>query len=249
MNDIVDSIFYSFSNVEKNYSIVKSGNSFGIRMAWSIQIFCNDDFFEIKDVEKYSQIVADSAREDLEKLSELHKKGYFKKLHFCHPIQCDTIQDAIDWDIAPFITASTRILYTHSITWKEIYQAQKQKIRLPIEVYLTEKKRFTNEEVDELVIQTLDKILFCIINGVKIQFKVNPRIRITEQFLILKRLCDWSCAAIQPSFYDFCSRTPAERVFLREFLTNHPNMTEWFHISPHEYKNNGGIWLNDRRTN
>lgn len=189
------------------------------------------------------------AREDLEKLSELHKKGYFKKLHFCHPIQCDTIQDAIDWDIAPFITASTRILYPHSITWKEIYQAQKQKIRLPIEVYLTEKKRFTNEEVDELVIQTLDKILFCIINGVKIQFKVNPRIRITEQFLILKRLCDWSCAAIQPSFYDFCSRTPAERAFLSEFLTNHPNMTEWFHISPHEYKNNGGIWLNDRRTN
>jgi hypothetical protein len=68
MNDIVDSIFYSFSNVEKNYSIVKSGNSFGIRMAWSIQIFCNDDFLEIKDVEKYSQIVADSAREDLEML-------------------------------------------------------------------------------------------------------------------------------------------------------------------------------------
>ena len=68
LNDIVDSIFYSFSNVEKNYSIVKESKSFGIRMAWSIQIFCNDDFLELKDVEKYSQIVADSAREDIEKL-------------------------------------------------------------------------------------------------------------------------------------------------------------------------------------
>lgn len=68
LNDIVDSIFYSFSNVEKNYSIVKERSSFGIRMAWSIQIFCNDDFLEVKDIEKYSQIVTDSAREDIEKL-------------------------------------------------------------------------------------------------------------------------------------------------------------------------------------
>lgn len=68
LNQIVDSIFYSFSNVEKNYSIVNEGNYFCIRLAWSIQIFCNDDFLEIKDIEKYSQIVADAAREDIDSL-------------------------------------------------------------------------------------------------------------------------------------------------------------------------------------
>lgn len=63
---ITDSIFYSFSNVEKNYSLVRDGNYFCVRLAWSVTVFCDDDFLELKDIEYYSQVVNKSAKEDLE---------------------------------------------------------------------------------------------------------------------------------------------------------------------------------------
>ena len=190
------------------------------------------------------------AIEDLEELKNLYQKNYFKKINFYYPVNCDSIEDVISWANQDFITRTSKIRYTHTITWKDIYKIQKEKIRFPIEAYFTEKNRFsTQKEIDNLIIDTMNKILYCIINEVKIQFKLNPKIRVTEQFILLKRLSDWSCAKRQPSFFDYCSNTAVERVYVSEFLKNYPDMKEWFYISPHEYRNNGGIWLNDRRAN
>lgn len=192
----------------------------------------------------------DFNKEDFIKLYDLHQQGYFKKVHFCYTIQCDTIEEAIQWAQANFVTAETRIRYVHAIKWKEIYSLRKIKLRLPIETYITEKYRFSSEEeIEELTIQTLDKILYCIINEVNVLFKINPRIRVTDQFSLLKRLCDWSCAKRQSSFAEFSKRNPNIRALIELFIKKYPNIKEWFYISPHQYKNNGGIWLNDRRTN
>ena len=189
-------------------------------------------------------------QEDFEKLSELYQKGYFKKLHFCHPIQCKTIDEAIQWSQATFVTVKTRIVYPKCTKWEEIYKVRKIKPHLPIETYITEKKRFSSEkEIDELIINTMNKILYCIINQVPILFKLNPKIKITEQFLILKRMSEWSCAKKQGSFMDFIKSDAKMRPLVEIFLRQHPDVKDWFTINPHEYKNNGGIWLNDRRTN
>ena len=66
LEKITDSIFYSFSNVKKNYSVIKDKNSFCVRMAWEVEVFCDDEFLELKDLEYYSKIVCDSAKEDIE---------------------------------------------------------------------------------------------------------------------------------------------------------------------------------------
>ena len=81
----------------------------------------------------------------------------------------------------------------------------------------------------------------------EIKAKTTPKIRITEQFIILKRICDWSSAPQQPSFYTFCTRKEQELV--DRFLQDNPSVKDWVYLNPHEYRIKGGIWLNDRRTN
>lgn len=188
------------------------------------------------------------AQGDYEKLLSLYNKGYFKKLHSYYPIQCTDIEETIKWATSDFLTSLTKLFYTKPMTWDEICRLRKYKFRIPIRTYLTDKYRFANQkELDNLIIQALDKVLYCIINQVDVEFKLNPKIRITEQFTILKRICDWSSAPQQPSFYTFCTRKEQELV--DRFLQDNPSVKDWVYLNPHEYRIKGGIWLNDRRTN
>lgn len=190
------------------------------------------------------------SEEDLKKITDLFNKGYFKKLRFSYPIKCDNVDLAIRWMQSPFLTHETRVLYPNVLTWKEIYTIKKNKPRIKLSTYITNKSRFsTQQELDELFISTMDKIIYCLTNDIKIQFKLNPKIRATDQFRLLKRLCDWSSSIIQPSFYTFCAKSSVERNLAEKFMREHPNVKDWFNISPYEFRKNGGIWLNDRRTN
>ena len=66
LKPIMDSMILPFSNIEKNYSIVKHSKSLCIRLAWEISILSEDEFLDIKDVEMYSKMVYNSAIEDIE---------------------------------------------------------------------------------------------------------------------------------------------------------------------------------------
>ena len=184
--------------------------------------------------------------EDLAGLMELYNKGYFKKLHFYYPIRCETIDLAIKWANAPFLVNLTKILYPYAVSWKDIFQIRKGKPKQSIVAYLTNKSRFTSsEDLEATTIEALDMILYCIINDINLQLKLTPKIKITQQFRLLKRISDWSCATIQPSFYDFC--TKKDQTLIELFIKNNPQVKDWFFIKPHEYRNNGGIWINGRR--
>lgn len=191
------------------------------------------------------------SEDDYNGLMELYKKGYFKKLNFCYPIRCESFEMALKWAQAPFATNTTQVLYPNVATWSELNTVKKLKLRIKIQTYVTNKSRFaTKQELDELFISTMDKIIYCMVNNIKVQFKFNPKIKITDQFKLLKRLSDWSCSITQPSFYVFCDHSSSvERNLVEEFAKNHPEVKDWIYLSPHEFKKNGGIWLNDRRTN
>lgn len=68
LEQIAENIFNSFSNIEKNYSFVMDGKYFCVKMAWSVTAFCNDDFIELRDMAYYSDLVAKTAKEDIEYL-------------------------------------------------------------------------------------------------------------------------------------------------------------------------------------
>lgn len=190
------------------------------------------------------------SEEDLNGLTDLYNQGYFKKLNFCYPIKCDNIDTAIKWTKAPFLTNFSVVSYPNVLSWQDIYKIKQNKSRIKIITYLTNKTRFaTKSELDELMISTMDKIIYCMVNDLKIQFKFNPKIKITEQFRLLKRLSDWSCSVHQPSFYDFCSSASVGRNLVEKFIRENPRVKDWCYLNPHEFKKNGGIWLNDRRTN
>ena len=96
-----------------------------------------------------------------------------------------------------------------------------------------------------MLIELLDTVLYCIINEVKVQFKFNPQLKRVEQFKLITRLSDWSCATIQPSFYDFCTKKQQAQIEL--FIKNNPQVKDWFYIKPHEFKKNGGVWVHGRK--
>lgn len=186
------------------------------------------------------------SEEDYNGLMKMYEEGRFKNIHFFFPIKCNTLELALKWANAPFVALQTKIWYPNTVSWAEISTIKKTNAKRPIIVYLTNKKRFANQdEYDKLLIELLDTVLYCIINEVKIQFKFNPQLKRTEQFKLIIRLSDWSCATIQPSFYDFCTKKQQAQIEL--FIENNPQVKDWFYIKPHEFKKNGGVWVHGRR--
>ena len=186
------------------------------------------------------------SEEDYLGFMKLYEEGKFKKLHFFFPIQCDNLELALKWANAPFMTSQVKIWYLNTVSWAEISTIKKAKLRIPIIAYLTNKKRFSNQkEYDDLLIELLDTVLYCIINSVNVQFKFNPQIKQTEQFRILTRISNWSCSKIQPSFYEFCTKKDQSQIDC--FILSHPEVKDWFYIKPHEFKNNGGVWVHGRK--
>lgn len=186
------------------------------------------------------------SEEDYHSLMEMYEEGRFKNIHFFFPIKCDTLELALKWANAPFVALQTKIWYPNTVSWAEISTIKKANAKRPIIVYLTNKKRFANQdEYDKLIVELLDTVLYCIINEVKVQFKFNPQLKRTEQFKLITRLSDWSCATIQPSFYDFCPKKQQAQIEL--FIENNPQVRDWFYIKPHEFRKNGGVWVHGRR--
>lgn len=68
LKEITENILHSFSSVEKNYSFVKDGKYFCVRMAWTVKVFSDDDFLELKDISYYSELVTKSAKKDISSL-------------------------------------------------------------------------------------------------------------------------------------------------------------------------------------
>jgi hypothetical protein len=190
------------------------------------------------------------SREDFEKLNELYEKQYFKKLHFYYPIKCTDVDLAIEWMSAPYISGNTKFIYPNALTWKEIYKLKNTRTHVKFVSYVTNKSRFSSQqEIDELFINTMNKAIYCQVYDIKIQFVINPKIRMTDQYKLIKRLCDWSNSIVQPSFYEFCASTSSVRILAEQFMRAHPEIKDWFYITPYKLKQQGGIWLNDRRTN
>ena len=186
------------------------------------------------------------SEEDYNGLMKMYEEGRFKNIHFFFPIKCDTLELALKWANAPFVALQTKIWYPNTISWAEISTIKKTNAKRPIIVYLTNKRRFDNQdEYDKLLIELLDTVLYCIINEVKVQFKFNPQLKRVEQFKLITRLSDWSCATIQPSFYDFCTKKQQAQIEL--FIENNPQVKDWFYIKPHEFKKNGGVWVHGRK--
>lgn len=185
-------------------------------------------------------------KEDFIELQKLYGEKYFKKLHSYYPIQCDDLDIAINFSKQQFLTKLNKIWITKELNYEDIKKMQKANLRIPITAYITNKTRFySQKELDELFTKSIDLILFCIINDVKVNFKINPYIRVNDQFRLLRELCDWSCATMQPSFYNFC--TKKDKFSIEEFIYKYPNTKNLFFIEPHKFKNEGGIWLYGRR--
>lgn len=183
--------------------------------------------------------------EELYLLQEAFEQGFFKKISFYFPIYCKDVNIAIEWAKKDWINFHTKIIIPKKISWQDIYVIQKEKIKIPIISYLTnkDKKIIFEEEIDAIVLDALRKNLYCMINEVKAKFKINPFLKSTEQYKIIKIISDWSVATIQPSFYSFCCGEVKKDV--ERIMKKYPYTKKYFLLSPHEYRKKGGIWLND----
>ena len=221
-----------------------------------VKTFLNAQYISIRGEipwvsKKYATYVYDQglgSQEDYDTFFEAYEEDTIRKVHIYYPINCATIEDAIMWATAPFLTGFPKIRYPHSITRQDLGALSKKKLKHNVEAYITSQTRFNSQkELEEVIINSLDLALYTIINDIPIKFKLNPKIKTTDQFRLLKRLCDWTCSTVQPSFYDFCK--DGDRKYVDELMKNHPELKEWLFIKPHEFRKNGGVWVYGRRAN
>lgn len=219
-----------------------------------VKTFLNTQYISIKGEipwvsKKYATYIYDQGignQESYDKILAAHQEDTIRTVHFYYPIICATIDDAVMWATAPFITGHPKILYPSTVTHQDLGALSKKKLKHDIEAYITNKTRFNSQkELEEVIISALDLALYTIINDIPIKFKLNPKIKITEQFRLLKRLSDWTCSTVQPSFYDFCTLEDKLRIEL--LIKDHPELKDWFFMKPHEFRKNGGVWVYGRR--
>jgi hypothetical protein len=187
------------------------------------------------------------SKETFDQLQKLYEEGLFKKITFCYPIRCSSIEEALPWTQVDWITKSaTTILVDSTVTLKQIDDFRKQNSKITIQAHLTKKTRFLNSnEYYWEVINAVNKTLFCIINNVPIQFDLPPTFRANDGNILLQQVYKWNKSKIQSSFQNHCLSSKMKEE-LSNLLQKYPEHRELFETSPHEYKSKGGVWYYGR---
>lgn len=206
-------------------------------------IFIEDENFKEKAV-KDNVCVCDPylCDEDFDKIDSL---GY-NKVNIKNSVYIDSLDQAEKWFAAPWIKGDTKIIYPHVLSKKQIKEFSNRinkvnKTGLNLITYTTETGVTikSDKALEDFLLDTIDKILFCKINKERVFFINNPTLNSKHE--LIKEVQRWGSFHIRKSFYDNVAGSQKSQLDL--FIKKNATFKTLFKTCPKEVADKGGQWI------